>query len=198
MQSGPEVRSRLGAALLCRCASATITHKSSAHGCVAGRGASRRPKLRSLFSPLSGKPDGPGLLSLRLPERLCHRDRVTLSKHVNFCLTAVGFLNRSPLSPAVAAEWERQSVVLRRSRAARPAQCQPPHSSVSNSYIILRRFPEALRKLEQILNIAPDDIDTLVPKGGYSASRGLTCRAPSALLAPLQSCYRRSVPGWKH
>ena len=31
----------------------------------------------------------------------------------------------------------------------------------ANSYIALRRFPEALRKLEQILHISPDDLDTL-------------------------------------
>ena len=28
------------------------------------------------------------------------------------------------------------------------------------SYIELRRFPEALRKLDQVLNITPDDVDT--------------------------------------
>ena len=29
------------------------------------------------------------------------------------------------------------------------------------SYICLRRFPEALRKLDQVLDITPDDLDTL-------------------------------------
>ena len=38
------------------------------------------------------------------------------------------------------------------------------------SYIILRRFPEALRKFDQILNITPDDVDTLAPRQ-YRASR---------------------------
>src|SRR5947207_15688691 len=32
------------------------------------------------------------------------------------------------------------------------------------SYVLLRRFPEALRKLDQILNITPDDLNTLAYK----------------------------------
>jgi TolB-like protein/Tfp pilus assembly protein PilF len=51
------------------------------------------------------------------------------------------------------------------------------------SYIILRRFPEALRKLDQILDIIPDDVDTLVLKAGIAQAEGDLPRA-SALLAP--------------
>ena len=49
------------------------------------------------------------------------------------------------------------------------------------SYIALRRFPEALRKLDQVLNITPDDVDTLVLQGSYRTSRGRSaagCGAP--------------------
>ena len=35
----------------------------------------------------------------------------------------------------------------------------------------LRRFPEAMMKLDQVLNITPDDIDTLALKGCYPTSR---------------------------
>ncbi len=52
------------------------------------------------------------------------------------------------------------------------------------SYIALRRFPEALRKLDQILNIAPDDVDTLATKAAIAQARGDLPRAAS-LLAPL-------------
>jgi TolB-like protein/serine/threonine protein kinase/Tfp pilus assembly protein PilF len=52
------------------------------------------------------------------------------------------------------------------------------------SYINLRRFPEALRKLDQVLNITPDDLDTLVLKAGIAQAEGDLPRA-SALLAPL-------------
>src|ERR1700676_1317808 len=36
------------------------------------------------------------------------------------------------------------------------------------SYLLLRRFPEAQRKLEQVLNITPDDVDTLALKGSIA------------------------------
>src|SRR5205809_558289 len=58
-------------------------------------------------------------------------------------------------------------------------------SQHARSYICLRRFPEALRKLEQILNITPDDIDTLVVKARIAQAEGDLPRA-SALLVPLR------------
>src|SRR4030095_1841579 len=36
------------------------------------------------------------------------------------------------------------------------------------SYMLLRRFPEALRKLDQVLDITPDDMDTLALKAAIS------------------------------
>jgi len=58
-------------------------------------------------------------------------------------------------------------------------------SSHAGSYIILRRFPEALRKLDQVLDITPDDVDTIVKKAGIAQAEGDLPRA-GALLAPLQ------------
>jgi tetratricopeptide (TPR) repeat protein len=52
------------------------------------------------------------------------------------------------------------------------------------SYIYLRRFPEALRKLDQVLNITPDDVDTVATKAAIAQAEGDLPRA-SALLAPL-------------
>jgi TolB-like protein/Tfp pilus assembly protein PilF len=52
------------------------------------------------------------------------------------------------------------------------------------SYYCLRRFPEALRKLDQVLDITPDDLDTLVAKASIAQAEGDLARA-SALLAPL-------------
>src|SRR6185437_6518107 len=52
------------------------------------------------------------------------------------------------------------------------------------SYKILRRFPEALRKLDQVLNITPDDLDTLVQKATIAQAEGDLPRA-SQLLASL-------------
>jgi len=54
----------------------------------------------------------------------------------------------------------------------------------AGSYISLRRFPEAVRKLDQILNIVPDDVDTLATKAAIAQAYGDVPRA-AALLAPL-------------
>jgi serine/threonine protein kinase/Tfp pilus assembly protein PilF len=53
------------------------------------------------------------------------------------------------------------------------------------SYIALRRFDEALRKLDQVLNITPNDVDTLATKAAIAQAEGDLPRA-SALLAPLR------------
>ena len=52
-------------------------------------------------------------------------------------------------------------------------------------YSTVRRFPEALRKFEQVLDIIPDDVDTIVQKAGIAQAEGDLSRA-SALLTPLQ------------
>jgi TolB-like protein/class 3 adenylate cyclase/Tfp pilus assembly protein PilF len=53
------------------------------------------------------------------------------------------------------------------------------------SYMCLRRFPDALRKLDEVLNITPDDEDTLATKAAIYQAEGDLPRA-SALLAPLR------------
>ena len=53
------------------------------------------------------------------------------------------------------------------------------------SYVCLRRFPEAIRKLDQVLDITPDDVDTLCQKAAIAQAEGDLPRA-SALLAPIQ------------
>ncbi len=52
------------------------------------------------------------------------------------------------------------------------------------SYMMLRRFPEALRKFDQVLNITPDDVDTLALKAIIAQAEGDLPQA-AALLAPL-------------
>src|SRR5207249_6324655 len=52
------------------------------------------------------------------------------------------------------------------------------------TYIEHRRLPEALRKFDQVLNITPDDVDTLAYKAAIAQAEGDLPRA-AALLAPL-------------
>src|SRR5262245_2287551 len=58
-------------------------------------------------------------------------------------------------------------------------------SQHARSYVCLRQFPKALAKLEQILNITPDDIDTIVVKARIAQAEGNLPHA-SALLTPLR------------
>src|SRR5438270_13971814 len=55
----------------------------------------------------------------------------------------------------------------------------------AESYICLRRFPEALQKLDQALNITPDDVDTIALKAKVAQGQGDLPRA-AQLLAPLR------------
>jgi TolB-like protein/class 3 adenylate cyclase/Tfp pilus assembly protein PilF len=52
------------------------------------------------------------------------------------------------------------------------------------SYVALRRFPEALRKLDDVLNITPNDVDAIAQKAGVAMAQGDLARA-AFLLAPL-------------
>ena len=54
----------------------------------------------------------------------------------------------------------------------------------AQSYMIVRRFPEALRKFDQVLDIIPDDVDTIAQKAGIAQAQGDLTRA-GVLLAPL-------------
>ena len=54
----------------------------------------------------------------------------------------------------------------------------------ATTYTSLRRFPEALRKLDEILDITPDDVVTLCDKAYIAQAEGDLPRA-SAILAPL-------------
>jgi serine/threonine protein kinase/Flp pilus assembly protein TadD len=54
----------------------------------------------------------------------------------------------------------------------------------AQSYILRRQFPEAVRKLDQVLDITPDDPDAIAIKAGIAQAEGNLQRA-AMLLAPL-------------
>src|SRR5207248_4756535 len=62
--------------------------------------------------------------------------------------------------------------------------------------IPLRRFPEALRKLDEVLNITPDDLDTLVQKAAVAQAEGDLPRA-STILAPLHFAADTQTEDWE-
>ena len=80
-------------------------------------------------------------------------------------------------------QWDRSEAYFNEAERLDPRNAYML-SQHAQSYLILRRFPEALRKFDQVLNITPDDVDTLVNKAAIAQAEGDLARA-AALLAPL-------------
>jgi TolB-like protein/class 3 adenylate cyclase/Tfp pilus assembly protein PilF len=80
-------------------------------------------------------------------------------------------------------QWDRSEAYFNEAKRLDPRNVNllTQHATTD---ICLRRFPEALRKLDEVLDIMPDDQDTLVLKAGVLQAQGNLQRA-SALLAPL-------------
>jgi len=80
-------------------------------------------------------------------------------------------------------EWERSESYFNEAERLDPRNVSllTRHAQF---YITLRRFPEAVQKLDRILDIVPGDIDALVEKGAIAQAEGDLPRA-AALLAPL-------------
>ena len=81
-------------------------------------------------------------------------------------------------------QWDRSESYLNEAERLDPRNVSLL-SQHALSYKDLRRFPEALRKLDQVLDITPDDVDTLVVKAAIAQAKG-DLQGASALLAPLQ------------
>jgi TolB-like protein/integral membrane sensor domain MASE1/class 3 adenylate cyclase/Tfp pilus assembly protein PilF len=81
-------------------------------------------------------------------------------------------------------QWHQSDAFLNEAVRLDPRNVNLLTQQATND-ICLRRFPEALRKLDQVLNITPDDQDILVQKAAVEQAQGDLQRA-SALLAPLR------------
>jgi TolB-like protein/Tfp pilus assembly protein PilF len=80
-------------------------------------------------------------------------------------------------------EWDRSESYFNEAERLNPVDVNLL-TQHANSYIVLRRFPEALRKLDQVLDITPDDIDAVALKAAIAQAEGDLPRA-GTLLAPL-------------
>jgi TolB-like protein/Tfp pilus assembly protein PilF len=80
-------------------------------------------------------------------------------------------------------QWDRSEFYFNEAERLDPRNLHLLHQHAA-SYITLRRFSEALGKLDQVLNITPDDVDTLAAKAAIAQAEGDLPRA-AALLAPL-------------
>ena len=89
-------------------------------------------------------------------------------------------------------DWDRSEAYFNEAE-----RLDPRNASVlaqhALSYVGLRRFPEALRKYNQILNIIPDDMDAIENKAAIAQAEGDLPRA-AELLAPLHANANDSGP----
>jgi serine/threonine protein kinase/Tfp pilus assembly protein PilF len=79
--------------------------------------------------------------------------------------------------------WDRSDSYLNEAELLDPRNVSLLVGHAVN-YFCLRRFPEALRKIERVFDIVPGDVDTLVLKAAIAQGEGNLAQA-SALLAPL-------------
>jgi TolB-like protein len=80
-------------------------------------------------------------------------------------------------------QWDRSELYFNEAKRLDPRNADLL-TQQALSYKCLRRFPEALRKFDQVLNIIPDDVDTLAFKAAIAQAKGDLPQA-SELLAPL-------------
>jgi serine/threonine protein kinase/Tfp pilus assembly protein PilF len=118
----------------------------------------------------------------------CLKDYDTAVKYLEQAYQLLPNNSRIPLALAYVerrrGNWEKSELYFNEAEKLDPRNVNLL-SQHARSYVCLRRFPEALAKLEQILNITPDDVDTLVLKARIAQAEGDLPRA-SALLAPLR------------
>jgi tetratricopeptide (TPR) repeat protein len=80
-------------------------------------------------------------------------------------------------------EWDRSDAYFNEAERLDPRNVNL-FTQHALSLIVVRRFPEALRRLDHVLDLAPDDVDTSVIKATIAQAEGDLPRA-AALLAPL-------------
>ena len=80
-------------------------------------------------------------------------------------------------------QWDRSESYFNEAERLDPLNADLLGGHALN-YFLLRRFPEALRKFDQVLAITPDDVDTIAHKAAIAQAEGDLPRA-AALLAPL-------------
>jgi tetratricopeptide (TPR) repeat protein len=117
----------------------------------------------------------------------CQKDYDTAVRYFEQARQLLPNSSRIPESLAYVArrrgQWDRSEAYFNEAERLDPRNVSllTQHAS---SYTCLRRFPEALRKLDQVLNIIPDDVDTLARMAIIAQAEGDLPRA-SALLSPL-------------
>jgi TolB-like protein/Tfp pilus assembly protein PilF len=118
----------------------------------------------------------------------CLKDYNTASRYFEEARQTLPNSSRIPESLAYVArrrgQWDRSESYFNEAERLDPRNANLL-TSRAHSYIVLRRFAEALRKLDQVLDITPDDVDTFAVKAAIAQAEG-DLPSASALLAPLR------------
>jgi TolB-like protein/Flp pilus assembly protein TadD len=126
----------------------------------------------------------------------CEKDYDTAERYFEQARKLLPNSSRIPESLAYVArrrgEWERSEAHFKEAERLDPRNVNLLRQHAA-SYTALRRFPEALQKLDQVLNITPDDVDTIAQKAVIAQAEGDLPRA-AALLAPLHPAADHPTP----
>jgi TolB-like protein len=148
----------------------------------------REEARRTAETALTLQPNlGEAVLAKGFYHYACLKDYDTA---VRYLKQARQFLPNSSQIPAALAyvmrrrgQWELSETYFHEAERVDPRNTQII-AEHAYSYIALRRFPEALRKLDQILHIIPHDVDALALKASIAQAEGDLPRA-AGLLVPL-------------
>jgi TolB-like protein/Tfp pilus assembly protein PilF len=130
---------------------------------------------------------GEAILAKGFYHYACLKDYDTAVRYFEQARQLLPNSSRIPESLALVArrrgQWHRSEAYFNEAERVDPRNVYllTQHAGV---YSCLRRFSEELRKLDQVLDITPDDVDTLAVKAAIAQAEGDLPRA-AAILAPL-------------
>jgi serine/threonine protein kinase/Tfp pilus assembly protein PilF len=138
---------------------------------------------------LNLQPDlGEAVLAKGYYHYFCLKDYDTAVRYFEQARQFLPNSSRVPESLAFVArrrgQWDQSETYFNEAEKLDPRNVFVLTQHAANN-ILRRRFPEALQKLEQVLNITPDDVDALALKASIAQAQGDLPRA-SALLISLR------------
>jgi TolB-like protein/class 3 adenylate cyclase/Tfp pilus assembly protein PilF len=131
---------------------------------------------------------GEALLAKGYYHYSCLKDYDTAVRYFEQARQSLPNSNRIPESLAYVArrqgKWDQADAYFKEAERLDPRNVTVLTSQAA-TYTVLRRFPEALRKVDQVLDITPDDMEALMAKAGIAQAEGDLPRA-AVLLGPLR------------
>jgi serine/threonine protein kinase/Tfp pilus assembly protein PilF len=149
----------------------------------------REEARQAADTALSLQPDlGEGVIAKGYYHYACLRDYDTAERYYEQARELLPNSSRIPESLAYVARrrarWDQSESYFNEAERLDPRNVYLL-TQHAQSYILQRRFREAVRKLDQVLNITPDDPDAIAIMAGVAQAQGDLPRA-AALLEPLR------------